>query len=124
MLVILGVQSGAFKEERSFYSHKKYQENLKIEEYHSINFWYIYVVERSISLFQFSTSMSESLFRVIVLPLLVYLYFEIDTEQDEVWNTLFVGVILIGGINKTGAFIRERRLIQFYSDSIEGAVVR
>ena len=99
MLVILGVQSGAFKEERSFYSHKKYQENLKIEEYHSINFWYIYVVERSISLFQFSTSMSESLFRVIVLPLLVYLYFEIDTEQDEVWNTLFVGVILIGGIN-------------------------
>ena len=101
MLVILGVQSGAFKEERSFYSHKKYQENLKISEYHSINFWYIYAVERSILLCQFSTSMSEKLssFRVIVLPLLVYLDFELDIEQDEVWNPLFVGVILIGGIN-------------------------
>ena len=43
--------------------------------------------------------MSESSFRVIVLPLLVYLDFELDIEQDEVWNTLFVGVILIGGIN-------------------------
>lgn len=99
MLVILGVQSGAFKEERSFYSHKKYQENLQIAEYHSINFWYIYTIERSILLCQFSTSMSESSFRVIVLPLLVYLDFELDIEQDEVWNTLFVGVILIGGIN-------------------------
>ena len=68
--------------------------------------------------------MSESSFRVIVLSLLVYPYSELDIEQDEVWNTLFVGVILIEGLIRLGAFIRERRLIQFYSDSIEGAVVR
>ena len=28
--------------------------------------------------------MSESLLRVIVLPLLVYPYFELDIEQDEI----------------------------------------
>ena len=32
--------------------------------------------------------MSESSFRVIVLPSLVYLYFELDTEQDEVCKVL------------------------------------
>ena len=32
--------------------------------------------------------MSESSFRVIVLPSLVYLYFELDTEQDEVCKAL------------------------------------
>ena len=29
------------------------------------------------------TSMSESSFRIIVLPSLVYCYFELDTEQDD-----------------------------------------
>ena len=34
--------------------------------------------------------MSESLLRVIVLPLLVYPYFELDNEQDEIHKALLI----------------------------------
>ena len=34
--------------------------------------------------------MSESSFRVIVLPSLVYRYFELDVEQDEVCKALLI----------------------------------
>ena len=34
--------------------------------------------------------MSESSFRVIVLPSLVYPYFELDVEQDEVCKALLI----------------------------------
>ena len=36
------------------------------------------------SLFQLPTTMSESSLRVIVLPSLVYSYFDLDIEQDEI----------------------------------------
>ena len=39
-------------------------------------------------LFQILTSMSESSFRVIVLPSLVCPYFELDIEQDEICKAL------------------------------------
>ena len=34
--------------------------------------------------FQLPTTMSESSLRVIVLPSLVYSYFDLDIEQDEI----------------------------------------
>ena len=34
--------------------------------------------------------MSESLLRVIVSPSLVYLYFELDIEQDEIRKPWFI----------------------------------
>ena len=39
-----------------------------------------------ISLFQIPTAMSEFSLRVTVLPSLVYPYFELDIEQDEIRN--------------------------------------
>ena len=42
------------------------------------------------SLFQLSTTMSESSLRVIVLPSLVYSYFDFDIEQDEIRKPLFI----------------------------------
>ena len=36
------------------------------------------------------TSMSESSLRIIVLPLLIYPYFRLDIEQDEICKALFI----------------------------------
>ena len=43
-----------------------------------------------ISLFQISTSMSESSLRVIALPSLGYPYFKLDIEQDDKHKTLLI----------------------------------
>ena len=43
-----------------------------------------------ISLFQISTSMSESSLRVIALPLLGYPSFKLDIEQDDKHKTLLI----------------------------------
>ena len=43
-----------------------------------------------ISLFQISTSMSESSLRVIVLPSLGYPSFKLDIEQDDMCKALFI----------------------------------
>lgn len=69
--------------------------------------WYIYVVKRSISLFQISTSLSESSFRVIVLS------FEFDIEQDALMSSILLffwyicGEIVMGASIRQGVFIRE-----------------
>ena len=44
-----------------------------------------------ISLFQISTSMSESSLRVIALPSLGYPSFKLDIEQDDICKALFIG---------------------------------
>ena len=65
--------------------------------------------------------MSESSLRVIVLPSLVYPYFELDNKQDEIrksllikqeteWIEWFCSLLVI---LKLGAFITEGHLIQF-----------
>ena len=65
--------------------------------------------------------MSESSLRVIVLPSLVYPYFEVDNKQDEIrkallikqeteWIEWFCSLLVI---LKSGAFITEGHLIQF-----------
>ena len=43
-----------------------------------------------ISLFQISTSMSESSLRVIALPSLGYPSFKLDIEQDDICKALFI----------------------------------
>ena len=62
--------------------------------------------------------MSESSLRVIVLPSLVYPYFELDNKQDEIRKALLIKQeiewfcsLLV--ILKLGAFITEGHLIQF-----------
>ena len=45
---------------------------------------------RPISLFQIPTSMSESLLRVTMLRSLVYPYYKIDIEQDEICKALLI----------------------------------
>ena len=46
-----------------------------------------------ISLFQISTSMSESSLRVITLPSLGYPSFKLDIEQDDICKALFIGQV-------------------------------
>ena len=47
-------------------------------------------LQRSISLFQVSSWMSQSLFRVIVLSLVAYTYFKLKIEQDAMPKLLLI----------------------------------
>ena len=62
---------------------QKYQKSLKIAEYPVYQLIRLGLLEVYIALSNPNNLMSESLLRVIVLPLLVYPYFKLDTEQDQ-----------------------------------------
>ena len=62
---------------------QKYQKSLKIAEYPVYQLIRQDLLEVHIALSNPNNLLSESLLRVIVLPLLVYPYFKLDTEQDQ-----------------------------------------
>ena len=62
---------------------QKYQESFKIAEY-PLHQLICLAVYKSMLLFQLPTPKSESLLRVIMLPSLVYPYFEFDIKQFEI----------------------------------------
>ena len=62
---------------------QKYQKSLKIAEYPVYQLIRLGLLEVPIALSSPNNLMSESLLRVIVLPLLVYPHFKLDTDQDQ-----------------------------------------
>ena len=62
---------------------QKYQKSLKIAKYPVYQLIRLGLLEVDIALSNPNNLMSDSLLRVIVLPLLVYPYFKLDTEQDQ-----------------------------------------
>ena len=86
---------------------QKYQKSLKIAEYPVYQLKRLGLLEVPIALSNPNNLMSESLLRVIVLPLLVYPYFKLDTDQDQynillhskknlgktVWYSIFVNFL-------------------------------
>ena len=88
---------------------QKYQKSLKIAEYPVYQLIRLGLLEVHIALSNPNNLMSESLLRVTVLPLLVYPYFKLDTEQDQynillhsktnlgktVWYSIFVNFLNI-----------------------------
>ena len=100
--LILGVQAEAFKKRdweafilitvtnstKLICFQKKYQESLKVSECPLHQLIRQGRPEIHIALL-IPTSMSESFLRVIVLPSLVYPYFELVIGQDEIQKILF-----------------------------------
>ena len=62
---------------------QKYQKTLKIAEYPVYQLIRLGLLEVPIALSNPNNLMSESMLRVIVLPLLVYPYFKLDSDQDQ-----------------------------------------
>ena len=99
--LILGVQTGAFKGERRFitvtiskkliYFRRKYQESLMTAEYPLHQLIHLGRLEIQ-SHFEIPALMSESSLIVIVSLSLVYPYFKLDVEQDEIRQALLIKV--------------------------------
>ena len=62
---------------------QKYQKSLQIAEYPVYQLIRLGLLEVPIALSNPNNLMSESMLRVIVLPLLVYPYFKLDSDQDQ-----------------------------------------